>query len=245
MSKKSICICCAILLAFCSTALAEDAAPEKNWSDEAEFSYVSTSGNSQTTTLAGKNLLKYKFTEKIDGEWDIAALFSEDRDITTAERYSTNIKGSYLLTEHLYTGLAAGWMKDRFAGFDSRYYVGPFIGNKFYNGPKHFLKGELGINYAHEEYIDDTDESFGEGSLYGLYEYLFTEKTKFSQAADFLYDFNSSDNWKFLSLSAITVSITEIFSIKASYEYRYVNRPVPDTLDTTDTTVAIALVANL
>ena len=42
-----------------------------------------------------------------------------------------------------------------------------------------------------------------------------------------------------------TSSKTAIFSIKASYEYRYVNRPVPDTLDSADTTVAIALVANL
>ena len=245
MKHKSICIGCAAILVFCSTALAEDAETDKKWSDEAEFSYVSTSGNSQTTTLAGKNLLKHRFSEKIEGQWDVSALFSEDHDITTAERYSTNIKGDYLLTRHLYTGLAAGWMKDKFAGFESRYYAGPFIGNKFYTGPKHFFKAELGLNYAHEEYIDETDDGFGEGSLYGLYEYAFNKKTKFSQAAEFLYDFKNSDNYKILSLSALTVSITEIFSIKAIYEIRYMNRPVPDTLDTTDTLTSVALVANI
>ncbi len=47
-----------------------------------------------------------------------------------------------------------------------------------------------------------------------------------------------------MSLTALTVAITEIFSIKTGYEIRYVNRPVPETLENTDIMFTVALVAN-
>jgi putative salt-induced outer membrane protein len=223
---------------------AEEAKTEKRWSDEAELSFVSTSGNTQTTTFAGKNLLKYKFTERLEGKWDIAGLFSEDYDIKTAERYSTDLQLTYLFTQRLYTGLSTGWLQDEFAGFKNRYYVGPLIGYKFFTGPKHFLDGELGFNYAKEEYVDNTDEELLEGRAFGYYEYAFSEKTKFSQTLEYLHDFGGNDNHKAISLTALTVAISEIFSIKTGYEIRYVNRPVPETLENTDSILTVALVAN-
>ena len=67
-------------------------------------------------------------------------------------------------------------------------------GYKFLVGPKHFLKAEVGVNYTREEYINDTDANFFEGRGYGIYEYAFTEKTRFSQSGEFLYDFDDNDN---------------------------------------------------
>lgn len=227
-----------------SSVSAEEAKTEKRWSDEAELSFVSTSGNTQTTTFAGKNLLKYKFTERLEGKWDIAGLLSEDNDIKTAERYSTNVQLTYLSTQRLYTGLSAGWLKDEFAGFKNKYYVGPLIGYKFFTGPKHFLNGELGLNYTKEEYIDNTEEELVEGRAFGYYEYAFSKKTKFSQSLEYLHDFGGNDNHKVTSLSALTVAITEIFSIKTGYQIRYVNRPVPETLENTDSILTVALVVN-
>jgi putative salt-induced outer membrane protein len=223
---------------------AEETKTEKRWSDEAELSFVSTSGNSQTTTLAGKNLLKYKFTERLEGKWDIAGLSSEDNDIKTAERYSTNLQLTYLSTQRLYSGLSVGWLKDEFAGFKNKYYVGPLIGYKFFTGPKHFLDGELGLNYTKEEYIDNSEEEFLEGRAFGYYEYAFSEKTKFSQSLQYLHDFSGNNNHKVTSLTALTVVITEIFSIKTGYEIRYINRPVSETLENTDSILTVALVVS-
>ncbi|MBL7177728.1 MAG: DUF481 domain-containing protein [Desulfobacteraceae bacterium] len=244
MNIKIALILCSIILVMSSSVSAEEAKTEKRWSDEAELSFVSTSGNTQTTTFAGKNLLKYKFTERLEGKWDIAGLLSEDNDIKTAERYSTNVQLTYLSTQRLYTGLSAGWLKDEFAGFKNKYYVGPLIGYKFFTGPKHFLNGELGLNYTKEEYIDNTEEELVEGRAFGYYEYAFSKKTKFSQSLEYLHDFGGNDNHKVTSLSALTVAITEIFSIKTGYQIRYVNRPVPETLENTDSILTVALVVN-
>ena len=46
-------------------------AEEKKWSEEAELSLVDTGGNTQVTTLSAKNLLKYRFTNKLQGAWKL------------------------------------------------------------------------------------------------------------------------------------------------------------------------------
>lgn len=245
MKKVAVGIIWILVGAIASPAFGEEKQPERSWKDEAELSYVNTSGNSETSTFAGKNTLKIRFTDQVEGEWIVAALRSEDDGEKTAERYSTSLKVDYLFTEQFYAGLGAGWLRDEFAGFNNRYYAGPFTGYKFFTGPSHFLKGELGLNYTKEEYIDKSDEGFLEGRAYGLYEYAFTKATKFSQSAEYLQDFNDGHNYKAISISAVTAAITEVFSIKTSYEIRYVNRPVPDTLEKTDRILTVALVANL
>jgi putative salt-induced outer membrane protein len=237
-------ILCSIILVISASVSAEETKTEKRWNDEAELSFVSTSGNSQTTTFAGKNLLKYKFTERTEGEWDIAGLFSEDNDVKTAERYSTDLHLKYSLRQHLYGGLSTGWLKDEFSGFKNKYYIGPLVGYKFFTGPKHFFDGELGFNFSKEEYIDNTEEELVEGRAYGKYEYAFSPNIKFSQSLEYLHDFGGNDNHKAVSLTALTVAITEIFSIKTGYEIRFVNRPVPETLKKTDSILTVALVAN-
>ncbi|NNL41920.1 MAG: DUF481 domain-containing protein, partial [Desulfobacterales bacterium] len=57
------------------------------------------------------------------------------------------------------------------------------------------------------------------------------------------YDFDDRENYKVTSLSALTVAISDIFSIKPSYEVRYVNQ-VPVDFETTDRIWTVALVAN-
>lgn len=244
MNIKIAIILCSIMLVMSTPVSAEEAKTEKRWSDEAELSFVSTSGNTQTSTFAGSNLLKYIFTKRTEGEWDISGLYSEDSDIKTAERYSTDLHLKYLLKQRLYSGLSTGWLKDEFAGFKSKYYVGPLIGYKFFTGPKHFFKGEFGFNFSKEEYIDDTEEELVEGRVFGKYEYAFSSNSKFSQSLVYLYDFGGNDNHKAESLTALTVAITEIFSIKTGYEIRFVNRPVPETLKNTDSILTVTLVAN-
>jgi putative salt-induced outer membrane protein len=238
------------------SAQEEEVKPEKNWSNEAELSLVSTSGNTEVSTFAGKNAFKVKFADALEGQWDIEALKSRSVDKaagkteTTAERYFTNLKLSYLFTERIYSGIGAGWLRDEFAGLANKYYAGPFMGYKFLLGPKHFLDGELGLNYAIEDYTAEKeaenfeDKNFWEGRAFGLYEYVITDKTKISQSLEYLYDFDDSDNYKVNSLSEVTVSISDIISIKTSYEIRYANQ-VPVDIETTDRILTVGLLASL
>jgi putative salt-induced outer membrane protein len=137
-----------------------------------------------------------------------------------------------------------GWLQDEFTGIESRYFIGPGVGYRFLTGPKHFLDAEAGINFVTEDYTNNTEEEFLEGRLYGLYQYSFSEKNKFSQSLEFLYDFDDSDNYRINSETAFITALSNYLSLKTSYEIKHDNEPVPATLKETDTILSVTLVVN-
>jgi putative salt-induced outer membrane protein len=232
----ALCICVAVV----SAAYAE----EKKWADEAEFSFVSTGGNTEVVSLSGKNLLKYTITDKLLGTWRLGGLYGETDNVKTAERYFTDLRIDYSFSDKIYFFGIGGWLKDKFSGIESRYFIGPGVGYRFLTGPKHFLDTEAGINFVTEDYTNNTEEDFLEGRLYGLYQYSFSEKNKFSQSLEFLYDFDDSDNYRINSETAFITALSNYLSLKTSYEIKHDNEPVPATLKETDTILSITLVVN-
>ena len=222
----------------------ESHATEKKWSDEAELAFVDTNGNTDITTLSAKNLLKYKLSEELQAEWKAGALYGETDGEKVAESYFSDLRLDYLFTNRLYSFAAAGWSRDRFIGIDARYYVGPGVGYKFLIGPKHFFLSELGLNYVHEEYTNDTDEDYMMGRAFAKYEYAFTEKNRFSQSVEFLYDFEDGDNYNVISETALISALNDYLSLKSSYVVKYDNEPVPATLKETDSVLSVTLVVN-
>lgn len=230
-----------LVLSLCAAPLhAED----KTVKNEAELSYVDTSGNTETTTLKAKNTLTWAATEKLNVLWLISALYGESDDVRNAEQYATELRADYLLTEHFYSSLLAGWLQDKFAGIENKYYVGPACGYIFLNGPKHFFKSEVGVNYVDEEYIDDTTEDFFQGNALAQYEYAFTEKNKFTQTVKYAVDLEDGEEYQANSETALVCSLTDMVSLKTAYEVKYVNHPVPRSLDRTDTIFSTTLIIN-
>lgn len=241
MKKYMIYLLLAIWVTMPSMALAE----KKKWQDEAELSYVQTGGNTDVLSLSAKNKLTYQFTDELVGNWDISALYGETDGEKIAERYATELRLDYGLTERLYIAGHGGWLQDEFAGIEQSLFLGPVLGYKFIVGPKHFLSAETGIDYVTEEYTNGEDEDYMRGRALGLYEYLLTEKSKFTQSLEYLHDFEDANNYNINSVTALITSLSDTFSIKTSYEVHYDNEPVPDDLEETDTILSVALVVNL
>ncbi len=238
-----------IMIAVVQTSdAAEEAKPktEKRFSDELSFSLVNTTGNSDTLALAGKNEMKYKFTDKWTGSWGAGALYNKSDGNKTAERYFTNLRADYAIDERWYAYGLGSWLRDEFAGFDNRIGIGPGIGYKFLLGPEHFLLGETGLNYVYEDYSDpnEDDDQYLEGRLFGKYEWAFTEKTKFSQGLEYLQSLKDSGTWMLNSETALISAITDMLAIKISYSVFYNNDPRPSDLDKIDTIFATSLVVS-
>ncbi len=219
-------------------------ADEKALSDEGELSFVQTSGNTKVTSLAAKNLAKYKFTEKLLGSWKLGALRAETSDVKTAESYFTDLKLDYQNTQRLYSFVNAGWQQNKFAGVDEHVYGGIGAGYKFLDGPANFLIGELGIMYVSDKYVDETKKNYPSGRAFAKYIYAFTDKNKFSQSLEYLNDFNDSQKYFVNSETAVISALSGIFSLKATYLVNYTNAPIPATLKKKDTITTVALVAN-
>ncbi len=217
---------------------------EKKWEDSAELSYVQTGGNTDVMTFSGNNTLKYNFSEKWASTWKLGALYGETDGENNAERYYTDIQTDYNASDTLFYYLKAGWLKDKFAGIDSRVYLGPGAGYKFLKGDRQFLSAEAGLNYATESYTDDTDSDFLEGRVLGKYEFVFNSKTKFTQTAEYLHNFDNSEKYRINTLTGLVTQLTDMFSLKISYEIKFQNEPSPETLDQTDTLFSVALVVN-
>ena len=239
----SMMVVCILLAMAAANSPAEEKAV-KALSDEGEISYVKTDGNTQVTTLSAKNLLKYKFNDRLLGSWKIGAVTAETSNVKTAEDYFTDLKLDYQNTLRLYTFVNAGWQQNRFAGIDEHLYGGVGAGYKFLDGPANFLIGELGVQYVADKYTDMTKKDYPGGRAFAKYIYAFTEKNKFSQSLEYLNDFDDSQNYKVNSETAVISAISGIFSLKAAYLVNYTNAPVPSTLKKKDSTTTVALVVN-
>ena len=140
--------CSGLLLLAGVFLIANVEAAEKNWSDEAELSFVSTNGNSKVTTLSAKNLLKVPFSVKFSGSWKLQGLYGKTDGVKNAEAYMTELRGDYAPSSRLYYFASAGWFQDEFSGIDRRFVYGLGGGYKFLDGPKNFLVGEAGLTFT-------------------------------------------------------------------------------------------------
>jgi putative salt-induced outer membrane protein len=217
---------------------------EKNWEDTAELSYVQTGGNTEVLTLSGNNSLEYNFSENWKGTWNVGLLYGKTGGVKNAERYSTGLRADYESSDVLYYYILGGWLKDEFAGIDNRFHIGPGAGYKILTGERHNLSLEGGLSYAREAYTDEDDNSFLEGRFLGEYEFVFNPKTKFIQSAEYLHNFDDADKFRVNTVSGLTTQLTDILSLKISYEMNYQNEPPPEALEQTDTRFSVALVVN-
>jgi len=233
-----------LTIAFLSATAGTAAAQEKVWEDAAELSYVQTGGNTDVLTFSGNNSLKYDFSEKLTGTWDLGLLYGKTDGEKTAERYYTNLRLDYNMSNRLYCYAMGGWMKDEFAGIDKRIYLGPGSGYKIWTGDKQYLSTEVGLDYAQETYTDGSDNSFLEGRVFGKYEYVFNPKTKFSQTAEYLHNFDDAEKFRINTVTGLITQLTDMFSLKVTYEMNYQNEPSSATLEKTDTIFSVALVVN-
>lgn len=218
-------------------------AQEKKWSDQAEMSYVQTGGNTDVMNLSLKNTLKYDFVESVRATWRLGALKGEADGIKNAESYFTDLRVDKSYNEQIYSFGIAGWTRDRFAGVDDRYHMGLGGGWKFLTGPKHFFVGELGATYTSEKYLDETNKDYLGSRVFSQYEYAFTEKNRFSQSLEYLYDFDDAKNYNVNSETALIAALNGNLSLKMSCVVKYDHVPV-DALKKTDTIAAVTLVVN-
>jgi len=222
----------------------------KKWRDEAKISFIDTGGNTDVVSLSFTNLLNYTFSKRFEGALKLGALYGENEGEKNSENYQAEARLDSLFTKKFYASIITGWLKDKFAGIDSRYYIGPALGYKFLIGPKQYFKSEAKLDYVMEEYVsalnspEPDDSDYVRGGVLGQYEYHFSEKNKFSQSIEWLNDFDNSDNYNVNSVSALISAINNFASLQTSYEIKYDHVPIPSTLEKTDTILSLTLVLN-
>jgi len=236
---KRFCLPALILITATCGAYAQEKA-EDPWETSLSFSYVATSGNSDTSTLG----TGFDF-KRIPDPWGIEGglgyLRSEKDDEKTAERAWAKVRGTRSLSDRWIVFLGAKWDRDEFGGIDGRYVFETGATFKALCGPKHHLEFDAGLTHTTEEYTDGTNGDYFGGLLGMRYAYAFTETSKFSQRLVFIPDFEESSNWLLESETAVEAALTDHMALKAGVLVKRDNEP-PVGFKKTDTTTTVSLV---
>lgn len=215
--------------------------PPPLWSGSAEFSFLSTSGNTDTTAIGGALEVDYKPLP-----WSIvlkAGYLSSSTDgITTSQATTASLKGTRDLTDRVDVYASAGYLRNTFAGIESLVGGEVGVGYKLLNGPSQFLRPELGFGYTTENETIGFDRNYASARAGLAYKWQFSKSAFFTNDFSFLYDLSNSNNWIISEKAAVTASLTSIFALKASWTLLYTNEPVLG-FEATNTATAIGLVA--
>lgn len=234
-----------VMLIFTYPALGKDTA-KKKWANQTELTLIQTKGNSEVETFQFKNKLTNKYTETLSSELKLGSLYSSDQEATTAERYLADGRMDYKLGSKFSTALNIGWKRDVFKGVDNRYSIGPILTYRFIDGPNHFFKTEANLDYVYEEYTLETEDDFLSAGLLAAYEWVLSDKVKFTQSVKTIRDFKRKESYQIESITALIAKLNTYFSLKTSYQVNHDTDPVSedDDLEKTDTLLTVALVAD-
>lgn len=208
------------------------------WQPSAELGAVSTSGNSDTTSINGRLGLKAE-DALWTHEYHLAALRAEQSDALTASRYETAAKLARKFGERTYLGAAARYEDDDFAAYDYQATMAVNYGGWLVReeGRSFQLEGGPGARRARLAETGDVEES---ALLRGFadYQHQLTDSTKFFNT---LLVEATGDNTFVQNDIGLAVSINRSLALKAAYQARR-NSDVPDGTRRTDTLTSVNIV---
>jgi putative salt-induced outer membrane protein YdiY len=245
----TVLIACALVCLW-SPALAEE--KDLGWSDTAEFSFVMTDGNSETSTFGLRNTTtrtweKAAFVLKLGGvrvESTSGTRFAfgpstssfsvqDPPSETTAENYYINGTYDREITDRLFWLAGAGWERNRFAGTNNRYTAYGGVGNVWVDEEKIKFRTEYSLTFVDQEDLvedPDADDQFIGARFSWVYLHQFTDSTTYGN--DLILDDSLEDtsdlradmtNW-------VSVVINKRMALKVSLQWLYDKEPALEEL---------------
>jgi len=207
----------------------------------AEFSYVGTNGNSDTTAfgLSGEFIARpapWIFTTKA------AFVENEAEGELKARSFRAAFRAARTITDRLSTFAEYGYLRDTFAGIEHRNAIDGGLSYTLVKPDPHTLVVEGGLGYANEKRSIGDNISTATAFVGAGYKLKLSANADITDDTRFTFSFSDSDDWRFNNVLAVNAKLVSILSLKASNTVRYVNAPVTG-FDSTDTITSIAIVA--
>ncbi|HUQ53739.1 MAG TPA: DUF481 domain-containing protein [Gammaproteobacteria bacterium] len=227
-----------LLSSIAGAALAQaPAAPPDPFVGGAALGYLSTSGNTEASSL--NSLLK--ITWDVDGpwkhNWTALAIKASSNEVTTAEAYAAGYKATRDFSATSYLFFSGDWREDRFSGYDRQVTEAVGYGRRLLDTPRHMLALEGGVGAKQSDLI--TGAELDEAIVRGALDYLLTlsENASFNQRV--LIE-QGDDNRYTESTSALKTRIVGNLALVLSYVIKS-NSDVPVGIEKTDRFTALSL----
>ena len=162
----------------------------------------------------------------------------------TAELYFARGRYDYSFSEYFYALGGIDWLRNRFAGIDSRTLIGAGIGNKWVDNDNVRFKTDYSFTYTFQK--DVVENPITKTNFPGIrfsydFWYNLTSSTDFESI--FIADWNL-DNTKDVRIdftNSLPIQISEIFTLKPSLQLLWRNDPALTSIDLYDSPGGVKL----
>lgn len=250
MKLSYIAVCCALastpVLAQDTTDTQAPTVP-KVWSISAELGAITTSGNTEGTSVTGKIDAKQEL-ENWSNQYILSAYFKEDKKTDdqgrsysekSAERYLVSAKGAYKLTDEFDKLFIFGsHTNDKFGAYEqySTFSIG--YGTRIYHAEDKSLDVEIGPGYFTGKRATGESENGLIARGAGSFKWQISESATFTQTLSVEY---GSDNTRTIAETALSAKINGSLQMKAAFLVQN-DSDVPVNKKKTDTQTSLTLV---
>lgn len=234
--------------------LAAPAVAQAQWTGKAELGVLLTDGNSESKSANAKLDLTHegaKWRQNVAA----AALYGENAEFATAERYEARYQADLKLTDRLSWFLGIRGEEDRFSGFAYQATASTGVTYQFIDSAATRFDGSVGVGYkifqpqvlikspAGEvlDRIEGDEDSEPVATFGSNFEHAFNDTTRITNK--FLTEVGS-DNTAVQDDLALQVSMNQTLALAVGIGVRYNSDP-PPLAESTDTQLTVNLVYNI
>lgn len=207
---------------------------------ESELGSTITSGNSKTNNLAAKTLNKYTEGSNL---WTLSGRYlrNTEKEVETALSWDVGLRYDRSVSEDFSLFIGHKVEADGYAGYVQRDSSDLGVKESFLKSDVFYWLGEAGYRYTKTHIQNsDTYESFGR--LYTEAQRALSKTSYVKLWLEYLPNFTTKERYLTNGEASLSVSISEVLSLKVGYLVKYQNQPLPG-IEKTDTVFVTTLVA--
>lgn len=249
---------------FAETEKAVEEAEKPETSLSAEFGGALAAGNSAAYSLSAGIGGSHKWsTNKFtfgagglfgqsvaDGDGD-GVLSNTERDVgyvTNQQQATADVRYDRFFGDKNSVYFLAGALIDPFAGYDSRTHEQIGYSRSFINNDDTTLVGEIGFDWAQENYVADVDPNyqdiFAARGMVG-FKHTFNESVSFQDTLEVYPNLVDLEDVRLLNTASLAAKLSDKLGFKTSYNLRFDNVPVSPAYRKTDHSLTASLVVTV
>ena len=237
-----------------AAAFGQEDEDESGWHFTAEFSSVSAGGNQETFTFGLNSTLGYRWLRSritLEG----GAVFSESSlksrtafgtsqsdfvleeektTETTAEAYYARGRYDYDVSERFFLLTSVDWLRNTFAGIDSRFLVGAGAGNVWRDEERVRFKTDYSVTYTFQEDVVENplvSQTFPGVRLAYEFSWQLTGSTEFESKLISDFNLDNTDDIRLDFKNALPISISSKLALKPALQLLWRNDPALTEVD--------------
>jgi putative salt-induced outer membrane protein YdiY len=214
--------------------------PAPRWKVDNELSYVGTAGNTSTQTLGLAGVVVHQ-REQSTSRVQLSVVSSEADGVANARSVDAQGRHDVELRDGLTIFGRLAYLRDRFAGIDSRVAVDFGVSHTAVDTPVHTLTLEAAGGVTSEGRVETEDLQFGVATGTVAYSRNITAGLEVRNELGLTADLMTGSNWRAKNALAVQATLTRLLSVKLSHAIEHRHQPVPG-FGRTDSRTSAALV---